>query len=134
MVSPELGTKRACPSCATRFYDLNKSPAVCPKCATAFVSEALLPSKGEGAHAAKPLRPMPEPVEVEEVADVELVSLDEVNDGADDDEVAAIEDVDLGEEVAVDGDEADVFLEEEEEDGTNVSGIIGGGGEDEETP
>jgi uncharacterized protein (TIGR02300 family) len=29
---PELGTKCACASCAERFYDLNRSPAVCPKC------------------------------------------------------------------------------------------------------
>ncbi|HTI79608.1 MAG TPA: TIGR02300 family protein [Acetobacteraceae bacterium] len=29
---PELGTKCACASCAERFYDLNRSPAICPKC------------------------------------------------------------------------------------------------------
>lgn len=29
---PELGTKCACASCAERFYDLSRSPAVCPKC------------------------------------------------------------------------------------------------------
>ena len=34
MVKPELGTKRVCVSCGTRFYDLGKSPATCPKCAT----------------------------------------------------------------------------------------------------
>ncbi|ABI62924.1 Hypothetical protein GbCGDNIH1_2026 [Granulibacter bethesdensis CGDNIH1] len=32
MVKPELGTKRVCVSCGTRFYDLLKSPAICPKC------------------------------------------------------------------------------------------------------
>ena len=102
MVSTELGTKRTCPSCAARFYDLTKNPAVCPKCATVFVAETVLPSKGESAHHPKP-RPAPVPIEAEEeVADVELVSLDEVDDGTDDDEVAAIEDVDLGEDVAVD--------------------------------
>jgi uncharacterized protein (TIGR02300 family) len=26
------GVKRLCPSCGTRFYDLNKNPATCPKC------------------------------------------------------------------------------------------------------
>ena len=35
MGRPELGTKCACASCAERFYDLNRSPAVCPKCGTA---------------------------------------------------------------------------------------------------
>jgi len=32
----DLGEKQLCPSCATKFYDLRKRPAVCPKCATAF--------------------------------------------------------------------------------------------------
>ncbi len=131
MVSTELGTKRTCPSCAARFYDLLKSPAVCPKCATAFVAESILPSKGEGSHVPKP-RPAPIPEEVEEVADVELVSLDEVDDGADDDDAAVIADVDLGEDVVVDdAAEDDVFLEEEEEDGTAVPGIIGPGTDEE---
>lgn len=34
MVKPELGNKRVCVSCSTRFYDLGKSPAICPKCGT----------------------------------------------------------------------------------------------------
>lgn len=34
MVKPELGMKRVCVSCGTKFYDLTKVPAVCPKCGT----------------------------------------------------------------------------------------------------
>jgi uncharacterized protein (TIGR02300 family) len=34
MAKPELGSKRVCISCSTRFYDLTKTPAVCPKCGT----------------------------------------------------------------------------------------------------
>ncbi len=34
MAKPELGLKRVCVSCATRFYDLARAPAVCPKCGT----------------------------------------------------------------------------------------------------
>ena len=34
MAKPELGMKRVCVACSTRFYDLQKSPAVCPKCGT----------------------------------------------------------------------------------------------------
>jgi len=34
MAKPELGTKRVCVACSTRFYDLMKSPAICPKCGT----------------------------------------------------------------------------------------------------
>ena len=32
MAKPELGLKRVCVSCGTKFYDLTKQPAVCPKC------------------------------------------------------------------------------------------------------
>ena len=32
VTKPNLGKKRTCLSCETRFFDLNKNPAVCPKC------------------------------------------------------------------------------------------------------
>ena len=34
MAKPELGSKRVCVACSTRFYDLNKQPVICPKCST----------------------------------------------------------------------------------------------------
>jgi uncharacterized protein (TIGR02300 family) len=34
MAKPELGSKRVCVACGTRFYDLHKQPVVCPKCST----------------------------------------------------------------------------------------------------
>jgi uncharacterized protein (TIGR02300 family) len=37
MSKPELGTKRRCNSCATKFFDLNNDPIVCPKCMAVFV-------------------------------------------------------------------------------------------------
>lgn len=122
MVKAELGTKRSCPSCATRFYDLMKSPITCPKCGATFMAEVILPSKGESPQAAPKPRPVIEP-EVEAVPDVELVSLEEAEAPAED-ETAAIEDVDLGEEVPVAGEEDDVFLEAEEEDEAAVPDII----------
>ncbi len=42
VTKPELGTKRDCPECGARFYDLHKEPAHCPKCHHEFVPEALL--------------------------------------------------------------------------------------------
>jgi uncharacterized protein (TIGR02300 family) len=36
MTKPELGTKRRCNTCETKFFDLNKDPIVCPKCAAVF--------------------------------------------------------------------------------------------------
>jgi uncharacterized protein (TIGR02300 family) len=127
MVKAELGTKRTCPSCAVRFYDLLKNPISCPKCGQTFIAEALLPSKGDSRvqAPAKP-RPIVEPA-VEPAPDVERVSLEEVEAPAED-ETAAIEDVDLGEEVPVEGGEDDVFLEAEEEDEAAVPDIVGPGG------
>lgn len=34
MAKPELGLKRTCVACSTKFYDLAHVPAVCPKCGT----------------------------------------------------------------------------------------------------
>ena len=46
MVKPEWGTKRTCPKCATRFYDLgNDEPVTCIECGTAFMPEPVLKSK-----------------------------------------------------------------------------------------
>jgi uncharacterized protein (TIGR02300 family) len=46
MVKPEWGTKRSCPKCATRFYDLGKEdPVTCIGCGTAFMPEPVLKSK-----------------------------------------------------------------------------------------
>src|SRR3984893_15237650 len=42
LIKPDLGTKRVCPSCAARFYDLQKRPIECPKCNFAFEPELLL--------------------------------------------------------------------------------------------
>ncbi|MEH0071036.1 TIGR02300 family protein [Pannonibacter sp. Pt2-lr] len=36
MAKPELGTKRLCPSCGAKYYDLNRNPITCPKCGTLF--------------------------------------------------------------------------------------------------
>jgi uncharacterized protein (TIGR02300 family) len=128
VVKAELGTKRTCPSCTARFYDLMKNPITCPKCGASFVAEVLLPSKGDSsAHAPPKPRPVIEP-EVEPAPDVELVSLEEAEPQGED-ETAAIEDVDLGEEVPVEGEEDDVFLEAEEEDEAAVPDIIGGPGD-----
>ena len=46
MVKAEWGTKRACPKCNTRFYDLAKEePVTCIACGYAWVPEPVLKSK-----------------------------------------------------------------------------------------
>ena len=87
MVKAEWGTKRTCPKCATRFYDLgNDEPVTCIECGTAFVPEPVLKSK----------QPMPfEAVEAKEKekADDDLGAEDLVPD--EDEEPSADDEVDL---------------------------------------
>jgi uncharacterized protein (TIGR02300 family) len=46
VVKAEWGTKRACPKCNTRFYDLTKDePVTCIACGYAWVPEPVLKSK-----------------------------------------------------------------------------------------
>ncbi len=126
MVKPELGTKRSCPSCQTRFYDLGKDEIVCPNCGVTFVPEQLLPSKADQA-VSKPrvvAEPAPAP-EPEAEAEPDAIKSDAEETG--DDDIAEVEDVAEDTELADD----DEFLEEVEED-AEVSDLIGGTPEDEE--
>jgi len=46
LIKPEWGTKRACPKCNTRFYDLSKDdPVTCINCGNAWAPEPILKSK-----------------------------------------------------------------------------------------
>ena len=46
MVKAEWGTKRACPKCNSRFYDLTKDePVTCIACGFAWMPEPVLKSK-----------------------------------------------------------------------------------------
>ena len=95
---PELGTKCACASCAERFYDLNRSPAVCPKCgATQPPASVRAPRPVRATPSNTHMSRRPPPV----VAEEEAEPLADVDD--DDDE-----DADGAEDVPeVDGDEED---------------------------
>src|SRR5436190_7967367 len=88
MVKPEWGTKRTCPKCSTRFYDLtNDNPVHCVECGTEWVPEPVLKSKQPMAFepAAAPVK---EPAEDPELA-AEDLAVDE------DAEISADEEVDL---------------------------------------
>ncbi len=120
MAKPELGLKRICPNCGTKYYDLNRSPVLCPKCGAPFDSTMALKARAAAED--------DEELDDEEVAGVtEFVSLDDVVAEETEADVADIEDPDL-EDV---GPEDDTFLEDEEDEG-DVSDIIGDVAEDEE--
>ena len=46
MPKEEWGTKRLCPHCGTRFYDLQKDPMTCPACGTEFTVDSLTQGRG----------------------------------------------------------------------------------------
>ncbi len=79
MAKPELGNKRVCVACSTRFYDLGRTPAICPKCATEQPVDQprLRRPGGNVAEEKRPKKPVPAPgaeeadLEVEGVEDVE---------------------------------------------------------------
>ena len=85
MVKPEWGTKRSCPKCGTRFYDLGTDePVTCIDCGNQWYPEPVLKSK------------QPIPFEEEEkkkesekqdsdLADDELEDIDEDDDSPDND-------------------------------------------------
>ncbi len=75
MAKPELGTKRVCVACGTRFYDLAKTPAVCPKCGTEQPIEQPRPRRS-GGNVAEDKRPK-KPVPVSDDGDVEVEGVEE---------------------------------------------------------
>jgi uncharacterized protein (TIGR02300 family) len=129
---PELGTKRLCAHCGARFYDLNHAPATCPKCGTVFEAAAVTATARSRPEPRAPVREV-EPA-VPERRDTEFVSLEEADAevhgkkkpaGAN---AEADEDVELEDE----GMDDDAFIEEPEEEDTDVTEIIGNDIENEE--
>jgi uncharacterized protein (TIGR02300 family) len=122
----ERGTKRTCqnPACGARFYDLSRDPISCPVCGTVYeLALSSMASAAAGAGGDRARRPAKKP---EYVAPKEAPLETPDVEGED-----ALVDVEgAGEPIAAGEDET--FLEADEEDGGDVSGIISGGGEGEE--
>lgn len=111
MVKPEWGTKRTCPKCATRFYDLgNDDPVTCIECDTTWVPEAILKSK--------------QPVAFESADPAAAKKKDAALAGGDDDHDDDDLNIDEDEEVSPD-DEVDLG-----DDGDDISAVKRGGDED----
>ncbi len=96
MAKPEWGVKRLCQSCATKFYDLGRSPIACPQCGARFDPEALLKSRrNRPTAAARPAKPPPKAPEVDKTGrpDNKAPGQSSVDPGGDDgDDISVIED------------------------------------------
>ena len=129
MSKPARGTKRVCPSCGARFYDLNRTPIVCPVCQSVYQVTPPPTRRGERAQPVETRKAEEPEAEAPVLKGPEIISLEEAEEGASD--VRAEEDeeiVDLGEEAAEipAGDDENAFLEEEEEGEADMSDIVGG--------
>ena len=104
------GLKRICPSCGTRYYDLNKRPVHCPECKTEFTGEIKMKARRARTAIIEDDEAVlgDEGIEVKEAAanddDVEL---------AESDDTVSLEDV---EEEVVEEDEDAVVIEDLDED------------------
>ena len=132
MAQQERGTKREDPETGKKFYDLNRDPIVSPYTGKSYPRSYFEQTSSRKAAAGREEPEEEEEVEVEEVAVVpdapEVISLEDADaevEGAEEDipEVEGVEEAeDIGE------DDADVFLEEEEEE-ENLDFDVGGGDE-----
>ncbi|MEW9616688.1 TIGR02300 family protein [Shinella sp. S4-D37] len=128
MAKAELGTKRIDPETGRKFYDLNRDPIVSP-----YTGKSYPLSFFEETSAAAVLE-KDEDEDVNEVdtenTEVELVSLED----ADEDAAGGDDLPDLGDDdVEIDGDEDDTFLEQDEDDDDDdMTGLISVTGDEDE--
>ncbi|MFL9842101.1 FYDLN acid domain-containing protein [Sphingomonas sp. ST-64] len=106
MVKPEWGTKRTCPKCATRFYDLTKDePVTCINCGYAWEPEPILKSKQP-----LPFEAVKDVAEKPKKDDSDLgdddLDIDEDAEGSPDDDVDLGGDDDLGVDTGDDDEES----------------------------
>ena len=104
MAKPELGVKRVCVACSTKFYDLGKTPAICPKCGTEQPPDQPRQRRG-GGNVAEEKR-VKKVVPQAEDADVEVEAAAEEEEAEEDvlEDTSELEDDDVGGEIEVDKD------------------------------
>lgn len=97
MVKPEWGTKRTCPKCGTRFYDLKKDdPVTCIDCGNEWAPEPILKTKQPIPVAAEKPEETESDANDDDDLDVDDDDLGDVSlDDDDDDEVSSMVDTSL---------------------------------------
>jgi uncharacterized protein (TIGR02300 family) len=118
VAKPELGTKRLCPGCGAKYYDLNRNPITCPKCGTLFD----VVSSSRAAKASRIVAQEDDEEEEEDLVAPELVTLEEADAEVEGDVVPDLEEdeeADIGDDA-----EDDVFIDVEDEEDESVPGIV----------
>jgi uncharacterized protein (TIGR02300 family) len=133
VAKPQLGTKRICPACGSKYYDLNRDPITCPNCGTVFevvMAKAAPPERVvEAVVAAEAVAVEPEAVLEREEGVVSLEEAEEdaaldTGPDADEDEEPAIAEADIEVEEDIEASDADAFLEDEAEEGDDVADLL----------
>lgn len=134
MAKTELGTKRNCPKCSSKFYDLQKNPAHCPICGHDFDPEVPVRKRGKrkttkvsaedarsqvlAASVSKKRKETDEDdIELPEFEDLGII--EDMDDLDDMDDVAVVKKTSDDEDDIIDDDDAiidDVEIDEDEED------------------
>ena len=125
MSKPARGTKRVCPSCGARFYDLSRTPITCPVCQAVYQVTPPPSRRGERAQRGEVRKVVEPEVEAPALETPDIIGLEEAEEIEEDEEI-----VDLGDDAAEIPAAADdnAFLEEEGE--ADVSRIVRTPGEE----
>jgi uncharacterized protein (TIGR02300 family) len=130
VAKPELGIKRICGNCGTKFYDLARDPILCPKCGTVYEIVAVS-TRASAAKAAPVVAVVPDEPEPVAPVGAEVISLEEAAEaetkaGAAKATPADIEGEEEDEvEIAGGAEDDTTFLEQDEEESGDVSDLIG---------
>jgi len=120
------GTKRTCQGCGARFYDLNRDPIICPICGAEFQLTGAA-AQAHAQRAAEALEEEDDEALLGDTGDVEVVSLEEAEES--DDDIPDIEGDDLDdldEDSDLQSDEDALIPDDDDDESSDVSGIIGG--------
>ena len=125
MSKNKLGTKRQCPNCGAKYYDLNRNPIICPTCQHQFdqsVEDQLSDIEIEDL----PEQKISEE-EIKEVEGPEIITLEE----ADSEQMGGTAtDIDSDENIG--SDDSASFLSDEDDEEEDVADIVVGSDEDED--
>ena len=108
----EWGKKVVCSNCETKFYDLNRKPAVCPNCGTEYIEPILESIPSNAKQVFKD--------EVDTVTDTNLVGSDASESIAEVEELE-IEDAIDDDTISLEDSESDVQVISEEVDDLDIS-------------